>query len=166
MKTRENISQQLVKNTKDLYQMIFKNNKSKWNIDVESLAQYDKDTIGYGVYDFLSSNQLSIIPYFESHDVCHVMADYSIGTIEEIKLQYFLLVNGKRSVFQIGTIVIGTVLFPEYIKEFIVAYQRGQNAHSFYNWNFQHLLKENIHETKKIIFSKKTELKQFNHIHF
>lgn len=166
MKIREKIPSLLVNLFSDSYRKLFKSNKKSWSISMIQLANYEKNTVGFHLYTFLNTHHIQLMPQFESHDIFHMISGYSIHTIDEIRLQYFLLGNGKRSVFQFGTILLGTILLPEYMSSYFKAFRAGKNSMTFYNWQFEYLLKEDFEDLKKMIFKKRNELKLFNHIHF
>ena len=166
MKIREKIPGLLVRLSIDTYRKIFKHNKTTWAIKYDDLAKMNSNTLGYELYQFLKMNQIQLLTQFETHDIFHIITGYTIHPVDEIRMQYFLLGNGKRSLFLIGTICLGTILLPEYFLSYHRAFQKGSNVLPIYNWQFEHLLNEDFFEMKKLIYKKRNELKLFNHIQF
>ncbi|MEI6312481.1 MAG: hypothetical protein WCP57_09490 [Bacteroidota bacterium] len=156
----------LVELTNTFYKKHFKSSKQAWTIQQADLMYYPSNSLGFQLHLFLHPLHLHLMSKFERHDVYHILTDYSTHPIDEIRMQFFLWGNGKKSLFQLGTIIVGSILLPEYFTSYIQAYRRGKNAYRFYNWDFQHLLKEDLVATKKLIFQKKADLKLFQHIHF
>lgn len=163
---RERIPHLLVELSQDSYRRFFKSRKKTWQISKEELAKMESHTVGYQLYRFLDRHQIDLMPQFESHDVFHLLAAYDTDSAEEIRLQFFLLGNGKRSVFQLGCIILGSILLPEHWPTYILAYQRGKQARRFYNWDFEYLLQEDFEATKELIYKRPKELKLFNHLNF
>lgn len=164
--TRIELPGLLVEQTNVFYKKYFKSSKQAWIIKQADLIHYPSNSLGFQLHLFLHALQLQLMPKFERHDVYHILTDYSMHPIDEIRMQFFLWGNGKRSLFQLAIIIAGSILLPEYFTSYIQAYRRGKNAYRFYNWDFQHLLKEDLTATKKLIFQKKADLKLFQHIHF
>jgi len=139
--------------SKKPYQRFIKNNKP-WPVALPDLMQYSKTSLGFHLACFMLKHNFEVQPKLEDHDVFHVLTDTGVTVPEEISMQYYLWGNGKRSVYQIGVMVLGTLLFPDHIKGFRIAYTRGKSAHKFYQLDFLKLLSqpiESIKSTFKII---------------
>lgn len=138
--------------SKKPYQKFIKNN-TPWNISVSKLQAYPKGTLGQQLGVFLKTNDFHMEPKLESHDVFHVLTNTGTSVPEEISMQYYLFGNGKRSIYLLTVIILGTTLFPDYITSFAKAYQRGKKAYPFYQLNFFKMLQqptEKIKSTFKI----------------
>ena len=125
------------------YQKWFKKN-DPWNITAKSLIQYPENTLGFHLGCFLLKHNFETQPKLENHDVFHVLTNTGISVHEEIAMQYYLLGNGKRSIYLISVIVLGTICFPDYLKLFYKAYKKGKAAYQFYHLDFSKLLYQNI----------------------
>lgn len=166
MKIREKIPQLLVHSSHYWYTKFFKSHRESWGIGKRELALYDASSIGGELHRFLECHQIELYPKLERHDIYHILTNYTLSSADEIRMQYFLFGNGKRSIYQLATMLAGTLILPEYLSSYIKSFRRGKSALPFYKWDFQHLLAENFAATQKLIFKKKSELKSFNHIHF
>ncbi len=125
--------------SKKPYQKWFKKNPS-WNISIKTLIRYPKESLGFHLGCFLLQHDFSPQPKLENHDVFHVLTNTGISVPEEIAMQYYLLGNGKRSTYLCLVILLGTLLYPDKIKLFKKAYQKGRIAHPFYQLDYKKLL--------------------------
>jgi ubiquinone biosynthesis protein Coq4 len=136
---RDYIIEKLYECTKKPYQKFFKQNKP-WEVDKETLLNYPKGSLGFGLGNFLNENHFDMQPKLEDHDVIHVLTNTGISVIDEIGMQYYLLGNGKRSMYLFLVIFSGTPFYPKQIRYFIEQYKRGKKAHPFYYLNFSNML--------------------------
>ncbi len=132
------------------YQKWFKKNQP-WDISAKTLILYSKDSLGFHLGCFLLKYNFSPQPKLENHDVFHVLINIGISVPEEIAMQYYLLGNGKRSIYLISVIFLGTLLYPDKIKLFKKAYRKGKAAYSFHQLDYKKLLHKPI-QTLRTIF--------------
>ncbi|WP_338838844.1 hypothetical protein [Flavobacterium ginsenosidimutans] len=125
--------------SKKPYQKYFKKNEP-WNIDKTKLMDYPEESLGFGLGSFLYQNHFDIQEKLEDHDVIHVLTNTGVSVYEEIGMQYYLLGNGKKSLYLFMVILSGTIFYPKRIKYFIQQYQRGKKAHAFYYLDFSKML--------------------------
>ena len=129
------------------YQKFMKKNEP-WAVDLPDLMHYQPTSLGFHLASFLLKHNFEIQPKLEDHDVFHVLTGTGITVPEEISMQYYLLGNGKRSLYQYAVIVLGTILFPDHIKLFLRAFRRGKSALVFYHLDFLKLLDQPIERIK------------------
>lgn len=125
----------------------FKKNEA-WDLGIEDLLQYSKDTLGYQMGYFLLSNNFDLQEKLESHDVFHVLTGTGITVPEEVSMQFYLLGNGKRSIYLLSVIFLGALLFPDYLKLFRSKYRRGKSSLSFHQVDFYRLLDKPLERIK------------------
>jgi len=138
--------------SKKPYQQFFKN-KTAWEIDKQELLNYSEETLGYHLGQFLQKNNFDIQPKLEDHDIIHVLTNTGISVREEIGMQYYLLGNGKNSLYLYLVIFAGTLFYPTHIKYFINEFRKGKTAHHFHYLDFSKMLLipiETIQQTFKI----------------
>ncbi len=123
------------------YQRWFKK-ETPWDISVSQLLRYPKNSLGFHLGSFLLQHDFSPQPKLENHDVFHVLTKTGITVPEEIFMQYYLLGNGKKSVYLYTVIFIGTLLYPDKLKMFRVAFRKGCDAYTFYSLDFKKLLNQ------------------------
>lgn len=131
--------------TKKPYQKYFKKNKP-WNLTPKELILYPQESLGFHMGCFLLKYNFEMQPKLEDHDVIHVLTNTGISVPEEIAMQYFLLGNGKKSVYMAFVIVIGTCFYPSQIQFFYNFYKRGKSAHQFHHLDFENMLYQPISE--------------------
>ncbi len=161
MSLRARLIHWLVETTKPYYIRWFKKGLQArltigqgWDVTKEQLTQYPSDTLGFQLAAFLKKENLSLMPLLEEHDVMHVLLEYEPTIVDEINMQFFLVGNGKRSLYAYGTAIIGAFLMPEHWGQYRRAYRRGQLALNFSKWDFQYLLKERTDDLRNLIFKK------------
>lgn len=152
LKYREQIAIALVEYTKPIYIKWFKKNQVAWNQDSASLKKYPEGSLGKNLGQFLEKNQFELLPKLEDHDVLHVLLDYKTTIAGEIKMQFFLLGNRKRSVYAFFTALIGTLLVPEKISAFVKEFSKGRKCVAVSKWDFEFLLAEPLELLQKQVF--------------
>jgi ubiquinone biosynthesis protein Coq4 len=141
---RQHFLSYMVDKTSGIYTKLFKKNSLRWNLSKLDLKHYEPNTLGYQLYQFLEEKNIDLMPKHESHDLFHVITGYDISGIEECRLQFFLLGNGKCSIYLLLSLAMAIILFPEKIIDFKKHIQRGQRANRFYDWDFENLLHQNF----------------------
>ncbi|WP_109434809.1 MULTISPECIES: Coq4 family protein [Aquimarina] len=129
--------------SKKPYQKWFKNQPS-WDIPIKALIQYPKESLGFHLGCFMLQHDFSPQPKLENHDVFHVLTNTGVSVPEEISMQYYLLGNGKRSIYLISVIFLGTLLYPDKFQLFSKAYKKGKAAYTFYQLDYKKLLHQPI----------------------
>lgn len=130
------------------YQYFFKNHKP-WEITIQSLLEHQTNTLGYQLGHFFKINQFEIQESLEEHDVLHVLANIGTTVKDELYLQFYLLGNGKKSLFLLLVITTGILFYQSEYKNFYKQYKRGQKAHRFYDLDFQKMLSFPVSEIKQ-----------------
>lgn len=119
-----------------------------WKITVNELQHYPTPSLGYNLSCFILKHNFEMQAKLEDHDVFHVLTNTGITVPEEISMQYYLYGNGKRSMYQFSVMLLGTLLFPDYFKSFITAYQKGKSALVFHQLDFSKMLYQPIQKIK------------------
>ena len=103
--------------------------------------------------DFFTEKEgFELLSKLEDHDVLHVLLNYKTTIEGEVKMQFFLLGNRKRSLYSLFTAIIGSILVPERFSAFLNEFRKGQRCINISNWDFEHLLCEPIYLLQKQIF--------------
>ncbi|MTH14525.1 hypothetical protein [Flavobacterium sp. LC2016-01] len=136
---RDYLIEKLYECSKKPYQKYFKKNEP-WKIDKAKLMDYPTESLGYGLGNFLHHNHFDIQEKLEDHDIIHVLTNTGVSVYEEIGMQFYLLGNGKKSLYLFMVILTGTVFYPKRINYFIQQYQKGKNAFSFHYLDFSKML--------------------------
>ena len=149
---RDYLIEKLYECSKKPYQKYFKKNEP-WNINKSLLMDYPQESLGYGLGSFLYKHHFDIQEKLEDHDIIHVLTGTGISVYEEIGMQYYLLGNGKKSLYLFMVILTGTLFYPKRMSYFIEQYKKGAKAHSFHYLDFSKMLFmpiQNIQQTFKI----------------
>ncbi|MEN2399891.1 hypothetical protein GKZ90_0008895 [Flavobacterium sp. MC2016-06] len=136
---KDKFIENLYEYTKKPYQKYLKKN-APWEIEKIALLDYPENSLGFGLGNFLYKNHLDIQPKLEDHDIIHVLTNTGISVEEEIGMQYYLLGNGKLSLYLFLVITSGTVFYPNKIGYFLQQFKKGKSAYSFYYLDFSNLL--------------------------
>ncbi len=126
--------------------------RPSWGLSSTALKSMPPGSLGRGLYQFYQEYGLQVMPGFEPHDVFHVLLDYPPSMEEEGKLVFCLLGNGKRSIPNTSSCIMAAAFFPEHWGDFAEAYARGRRARTFWQWQFQYLLREPLGLLRHFIF--------------
>ena len=149
---RDLFIEKLYELSKKPYQKFFKKGKA-WDVKVNQLIQLPNDSLGFYLGCCLLKYNFEIQPKLEDHDIIHVLTNTGISVVEEIGMQYYLLGNGKRSLYLWMVILSGTLFYPTRFSYFKQQYKRGKAAHEFYGLDFLNMLSvplSNIQQTFNI----------------
>jgi len=146
---RDQLLIELVERSKPIYAKLFKRHRPAWLQSRDSLLRFPADTLGHALGQFLQREGLDLLHQFESHDVFHVLLDYQTTVIDEVRMQFFLLGNGKRSIYALISAGIGWLGVPEARLLYRQAFQRGCSYCPIHRWKFEHLLNEPLTELRK-----------------
>ena len=139
---REKLLLFLIEKVKPIYRQFLRKSRLPWTINITQLSKFPPKTLGKDLALFLEREKLQLMPFFENHDIMHVLLGYKNTVLEEARMQFFLLGNGKRTLFTIGTCCLSILLLPEFLKQFLKDYKKGRVALSLVKWDFRHLLHE------------------------
>jgi len=156
IKTREQLLIRLVDWTKPYYTRWFKTKTEAWKIDRTRLMQFPAQSLGRELGAFLVNQDLKLIPKMEDHDVLHVLLNYKTTVVDEVRMQFFLLGNRKRSLYALCTAILSIIVVPEHLRTFIREFQIGQKCLTISKWDFRYLLNEPIDLLRNQIYQKKS----------
>ena len=142
---REIIFLYLFKISEDFYRKIFKRNKQAWTTTKADLKKLDRNTIGFHYFEFLDKNGFDILPKLENHDLFHVITGAKTDVRDELALQFYLLGNGKRSIYQF-CVIASSILWLDHQKYFFQSYFKGKQSKAFSQIKFETVLSQNIYD--------------------
>ncbi len=152
-KLRKQLIEWLFDKSQKVYTQMFKNHEP-WGVYRAELLTYPDDSLGKHLGLFLEKNGFELIAKVERHDAYHTLTGYGTNVEDEIALQCLCFGNGKRSPYLYGAMILGVIILPDYLEYYYKSYCIGKNAHPFHQFDYKKLLKVNIHEFRKAIFSK------------
>ena len=103
-----------------------------------------KDTVGYQLDKCLREQGYDLIPYFESHDLKHIILGYEMKPLDEIRMQAYLLGNGNYSAITLLIFIFGLLFKLSYFPTFVNDYKRGQFSKSIRHLRLSDCIDENI----------------------
>lgn len=56
-------------------------------------------TLGKKLFDIMQANRIELVPWYNEHDLKHVLLGYKMDTLEEMRMQCFMWGNAGFSVF-------------------------------------------------------------------
>lgn len=150
-KLRSRLLISLVEQTKYVYIYLTNKKRKKWKVTLADLQSYSANSLGKDLANFLQQENFNLIEGLESHDVYHVLLGYNTSVEEEVQMQFFLMGNGKKSLYAIGTSFVAFLTMPDQWLAFWRAYQRGSQSIKVYRWDFEFLLREDTTQLQTFI---------------
>lgn len=114
---------------------IVRRNK-KFPYSMEQLSALPYETVGNELWQLLNAHNIRLLPYYERHDIKHVVLNYPFTDDGEVSLQFFMLANGRISFPVLATVMYGLVTMPEYYGSFRKAWERGKQARNLENMDW------------------------------
>lgn len=130
------------------YAKYFKKN-TPWPVCIPELLLMPKESLGFHLGYFLLKHGFDMQPKLEDHDVFHVLTKTGISVYEEIGMQFYLLGNGKKSLYLFLVISTGLLFYPAKINYFKHEYFRGKKAMPFHDVAFLGLLSQRVEDVRK-----------------
>ncbi len=118
----------------------------------KELSLLPKGTLGKEIANCLQENKLRLVPKFESHDLKHVLLDFKMTPVDEIRMQAFMLGNGNYSLPCFAIIIFGMVLLPLQWGNFYRDFKRGRNAQAVSTWNIDDFAESDLQALRSMIF--------------
>lgn len=104
-------------------------------IDIAELEKQPEGSLGRAIAHCLQQHKLSFVPYFESHDLKHVVFDYKMSPLDEIRLQACMIGNGNWSLPSIAIFLFGAILLPSQWSLFYKDFRKGLEAQPIKDWS-------------------------------
>jgi ubiquinone biosynthesis protein Coq4 len=149
---REKTLSKMVSFLNPIYKAIMPKNRA-WTLTKDQLRVFPQGSLGKDLANFMDKNDFDMLPYLETHDVYHVLLGYQPTIVEESRLYFFLLGNGKYSIEVINTVLVSLFLLPDYWGDLFQHYRRGKASRKMGHWDFRYLMHEDTEVLKGIIFN-------------
>ena len=104
---------------------------------VSQLQKLPDGTLGKDIANCLERNNLRLVPNFESHDLKHVLLDFKMTPIDEIRMQAFMLGNRNYSIPSFAIFLFGALLLPDLWTTFYKDYRKGFNSKPIKTWTIE-----------------------------
>jgi hypothetical protein len=121
------------------------------------LQELPDGTLGKDIANCLEKNNLRLVPNFESHDLKHVLLDFKMTPVDEIRLQAFMLGNGNYTIPSFTIFIFGAVLLPDLWFTFYKDYKNGLYSKPIKNWTIAEYAHCQTTTLREIVFNYSTE---------
>jgi Coenzyme Q (ubiquinone) biosynthesis protein Coq4 len=127
--------------------------KKKFPYSMEQLSALPYETVGNELWQLLNAHSIRLLPYYERHDIKHVVLDYPLTDEGEVCLQFFMLANGRISFPVLATVLYGLLTMPEYYSSFRKAWVKGKRTKSLENMDWFGIMELPLKTVQKQIYS-------------
>jgi len=117
-------------------------------------------TLGKDIANCLEKNGLRLVPNYESHDLKHVLLDFKMTPVDEIRLQAFMLGNGNYSIASFAIFLFGALFLPDLWKTFFRDFINGRNSKPISNWTIEEFAHCQTSTLREIVFNYSTTSSQ------
>ena len=94
----------------------------------QTLRACPPKSLGQQVQRFLKRNKIDFMPGYEAHDIKHALLGYRATFIHELRMQYFELGNGNRSIPMWTVIIVGSLMAPDAWRYAKADFDRGRKS--------------------------------------
>ncbi len=133
------------------------NKMEKCHKKVDDLRSLKTGTVGKEIANILDEKNLTLVPYYESHDLKHVLLDYKMTEEDEIRMQAFMIGNRNYSTPSFVIFIFGAILLPDLWKIFRSDFKKGRNSIPIKYWTIEEFANENLLSLRMKIFNSKIE---------
>ena len=125
---------------------------SPYNKQAETLKQMPEGTLGNDIAKCLADNKLRLVPNFESHDLKHVLLDFKMTPVDEIRMQAFMLWNGNYTLPCFIILLFGVLLLPAKWMILYNDFRRGRNTAPISTWTIDAYANCKTADLRNLIF--------------
>jgi len=104
---------------------------------VKQLQELPDGTLGKDIAVCLEKNGLRLVPGYESHDLKHVLLDFKMTAVDEIRMQAFMLGNRNYSAVSFAIFIFGALFLPDLWVTLYRDFINGRNAKSISSWTIE-----------------------------
>lgn len=113
------------------------NNTKQYDQKLAMLRKFPKGTLGYDIAKCLDDHKLRLVPGFESHDLKHVLLDFKMTPVDEIRMQAFMLGNRNYSFPCFAIFTFGAILLPCKWTTLYKDFKRGRVTLPISTWTIE-----------------------------
>ncbi|UOQ71341.1 hypothetical protein [Hymenobacter cellulosilyticus] len=127
---------------------------TRYHQQVQALGQLPPGTVGRELAQGLLARRLTLVPGFESHDLKHVVLDYAMEPLGEIRLQAFMLGNGNWTLPSVTIFLFGLLLLPGHWRLFRADFRTGRQCPALATLTIADCQDQPLTELRARIFSR------------
>ena len=110
-------------------------------------------TLGNDIAKCLEKNGLRLVPKYESHDLKHVLLDFKMTPVDEIRMQAFMLGNGNYSLPSFAIFIFGALFLPDLWTTFYTDFKNGRNSKPISSWTIEEYAHCQTSTLREIVFN-------------
>ncbi|QTV05078.1 hypothetical protein [Faecalibacter bovis] len=126
---------------------------------IKDMKQLPNGTLGKDIANCLEEHKLRLVPNYESHDLKHVLLDFKMTPVDEIRMQAFMIGNGNYSIPSFAIFIFGALLLPDLWKKFYKDYINGKNSKPIKNWTIEDYAHCKTSSLRELVFNYSSENK-------
>jgi hypothetical protein len=120
---------------------------------VKKLHELPDGTLGKDIANCLEKNGLRLVPKYEDHDLKHVLLDFKMTPVDEIRMQAFMLGNGNYSIPSFAIFIFGLLLLPGLWTTFYKDFRNGRNSKPIATWTIEKYAHCKTSTLREIVFN-------------
>ena len=119
----------------------------------KKLQELPDGTLGKDIANCLQKNGLRLVPKYEDHDLKHVLLDFKMTPVDEIRMQAFMLGNGNYSIPSFAIFIFGFLLLPDLWTIFYKDFRNGRNSKPIATWTIEEYAHCKTSTLREIVFT-------------
>ena len=119
----------------------------------KKLQELPDGTLGKDIANCLDKNGLRLVPNYENHDLKHVLLDFKMTPVDEIRMQAFMLGNRNYSIPSFAIFAFGALFLPDLWKTFYKDFLNGRNAKPISTWTIEEFAHCQTNTLRDIVFN-------------
>jgi Coenzyme Q (ubiquinone) biosynthesis protein Coq4 len=116
-----------------------------------SLEAYEDGTLGKEIWKMLRTNKYELVPYYEKHDLKHVLLNYPQTAGDEMRMQAFMFGNAGFKLPMVLISIIFVIWTPEVWLELPYHYRVGQLTKAVGGWKIEDFGHRSVSELRQEI---------------
>lgn len=128
------------------------NDMTPYNTQVDELRKLPEGTLGRDIARCLDDNKLRLVPHYESHDLKHVLLDFKMTPVDEIRMQAFMLGNGNYTIPCFVILAFGAMLLPDQWMTLYADFKSGRTTKPISGWTIDEFAEKETIQLREIIF--------------
>jgi hypothetical protein len=117
------------------------------------LHELPDGTLGKEIATCLAKNSLRLVPNYESHDLKHVLLDFKMTPVDEIRMQAFMLGNGNYSIPSFAIFIFGSLFLPDLWTTFFKDFINGKHSKPISTWTIEEYAHCKTSTLREIVFN-------------
>ena len=104
---------------------------------VDLLLKMPNGTLGNDIGKSLKENGLRLVPKYESHDLKHILLNYGMNPVDEIRMQAFMIGNRNYSISVFAIFIFGVLILPNFWEIFYQDFIKGRHSLHIKTWTIE-----------------------------